>query len=211
MAHASKRSEDVKTPLCTISFAENLFEAREDKWGNKSFQATLHFKKGTDLSALENAALDAATQAWGDKARQWIKEGVIKSPFLDGDGKQGKDKEGNPKVGHAGTIFIRCKSGEKFKPKVFDRKRNPVYEPADCTSGSEGYGVVNCFTWENDEQGKGLTFGISIFQVAKLAKGDEIYGGGGGPDPDKFLEKLDDEGEAPASTKSGAGAGGLFG
>ena len=45
-----------------------------------------------------------------------------------------------------------------------------------------------------------------------VREGDEVLGGGGGgPDPDKFLEKLADEGDAPAETKSGAGAGGLFG
>jgi len=212
---SSSRSDDVKTPLVRTAFAQNLFEAREDKWGNKSYQVTLLIPKTADKSALDNAAFQAAEAQWPGKAAQWIKDGVIKSPFLDGDGKQGKylNEAGDlvPKPGFAGHWFIRCKSGEDYKPKVFDKKRNPVMEKSGCTSGSTGYGVVNAFTWENDEQGKGLTFGISMFQVVSLAEGEDILGGsGGGADPDKFFEKIADEGDAPDATKTGEGAGGLF-
>ncbi|MGF7063600.1 ssDNA-binding protein [Aminobacter sp. BE322] len=111
----------------------------------------------------------------------------------------------------ADHTFIRCTSGEDYKPKVFDRKRNPVLDKADCPSGSRGFAVVNAFTWENEENGKGISFGISMFQVTKKAEGGEILGGTGGPDPDKFFETIDDEGDAPASTKTGNGAASLFG
>lgn len=206
----SSRSEDVKTPLAIASFAQNLFEAREDKWGNKSYQVTLLFPKSADLSALHNAALEAATAQWGEKAKNLIKEGIIKSPFLDGDSKQGKDADGNPKPGFAGHTFIRCKSGADYKPKVFDKKRNPIMDKEDCPSGSQVFAVVNAFTWENEEQGKGMTFGISLVQVVKKAEGDDLLGGGGGPAADKFFETIEDAGDAPETTKTGQGAGGLF-
>lgn len=206
------RSEDVKTPRAIIAFAHNLFEPRERDNGQKSYGCTLLFKKGTDLSALEGLVVDAITQEWGDKAVQMFKDGLIKNPFLDGDGKQGKSKEtGEPHKGFPGTTFIRCTSGADFKPKVFDRRRNPVFEKDDCRSGSEVFAVVNAYTWENRENGKGVSFGVSIVQVIKNAEGDEILGGGGGPDPDKFLEVIEDEGEAPAETGGGKGASGLFG
>ena len=87
-----------------------------------------------------------------------------------------------------------------------------ITDKNDMPSGSEVYAVVNAFTWENKENGKGISFGVSIIQLVKKAEGGEVLGGGGGgPDPDKFLEKLADEGDAPAETKSGAGASGLFG
>jgi hypothetical protein len=70
---------------------------------------------------------------------------------------------------------------------------------------------VNAYTWDTKEQGKGISFGVSIVQVIKNAEGEEILGGGGGPDPDKYLETIDDNGDAPDSTKNGAGAAGLFG
>ncbi len=168
--------------------------------------------KGADKKALEEAVIEAATEEWGDKAIQMIKDGIIKSPFLDGDGKQGKSKKtGEPHKGFPGNWFIRCTSGEDYRPKVVDRNVQPVLSREGCPSGSMGYGMVNAFTWENKENGKGVTFGISAFQVAKVATGDEVLGGGGGVDVESAFEKIADEGAAPDSTKSGAGAGGLFG
>lgn len=199
---------DIKTPECTFAFAHGFFETGE----NGKYTPTLLFDKSTDISALHKAAADEAVAKWGEKAIQWIKDGLIKSPFLDGDGKQAiskKTMERHP--GFAGKTFIRCSSGADYKPKLFDRRRNPIMDKADCPSGSRGFAVINPFTWENDEQGKGISFGISMAQVLHVAQGDEILGGGGGPNPDKFFEALPDDGDAPESTKSGAGAAGLFG
>lgn len=205
------RSEEVKTPLAIVSYANNLFEARENEEnGQKSYGCTLLFKKGSDLSVIQNAAFSAAKEAWGDKAAEWLKNGVVKSPFLDGDGPQAISKKtGERAKGFAGHTFIRCKSGVDYKPKVFDKARNPVFEKAECPSGSHVYAVVNAFTWENAKNGKGITFGISLVQVVKKAEGEEVLGGGGGADPDKFFEKIEDTGDAPATGSAGAAA--LFG
>lgn len=205
------RSEDVKTPLATASFTGDLFKTRERENGSRGYGVTLIFSKDADISVLEKAALDAAVEEWGEKAKQMIKDGVIKSPFLDGDGKQGKTRDGDQKPELANSRFIRCTSGADFKPKVFDGRRNPVMEQDGCPSGSKVYAVVNAYTWENSQNGRGISFGVSLVQVAKKAEGSEVLGGSGGPDPDKFFETLEDAGEAPAETKSGAGAGGLFG
>jgi len=204
------RSEDVKGPLAVASYTADMFKPREQENGSKGFGVTLIYSKSTDISVLEQLAVDAAVEEWGEKAKAWIKDGVIKSPFLDGDGKQGKDKEGNQRPELKNARFIRCKSGVDYKPKVFDKKRNPVVDVDGCPSGSQGYPVVNAYTWEHPSNGKGISFGISMFQVAKVAEGDEVLGGGGGPDPDKFFEKIADEGDAPDAAKGGAGAGGLF-
>lgn len=206
------RSEDIRGKEAVIAFAHTLFEAQERDNGKKQFGCSLLYDKDTDISELEKAAVDAAVAEWGDKAKQMIKDGIIKSPFLDGDGKQGLSKKtGERHAGFAGRKFIRCISGEDYKPKIFDRKRNPVFDKAEVPSGSRGIPVVNAFTWENKENGKGISFGISMIQITKKAEGDEVLGGGGGPDPDKFFEKIEDEGDAPESTKTGAGASGLFG
>lgn len=203
------RSEDIKTPMARVAFAQNLFKPQESDSGAKKFGCSLLFSKDTDLSALHDAAFAAAKEAWGDKAKDMIQNGVIKTPFIDGDGPQGCSKKtGERHAGFAGTTFIRCVSGEDFKPKVFDRNVNPVGDASGCPSGWYGYAVVNAFTWENSQNGKGISFGISLFQVAKEG---EVLGGSGGPDPNKFLEKIADEGEAPSETKSGDGAAGLFG
>lgn len=208
------RSEDVKTPLATIAFTRDLFKTRDRDNGSKGFGCTLLFPKATDLSKLEAIAVEAAVAEWGEKAKQMIKDELIKSPFLDGDGKQGKNKEtGEPHKGYPGHKFIRCTSGADYPPKVFDRNAvSRLTTEIELPSGSKVFAVVNAYTWENKENGKGISFGVSIVQMSKKAEGDEVLGGGGGgPDPEKFLEKLSDEGDAPAETKDGAGAGGLFG
>lgn len=207
------RSEDMKTPLAVIAYAHNLFDVQERDNGKKQYGCTLLFPKSADISALRKLAGDTAVAKWGDKTKQLVEAEILKIPFLDGDGKQGKHKEtGEPHKGFPGHWFIRCVSGQDFKPKVWDRKRNPIFEKSDVPSGSKGYAVVNCFAWENDDGGKGVTFGISHFQLVEKAEGDAVLGGGGGgPDPDKFFEKIEDEGDAPESTKDGKGAEGLFG
>lgn len=209
----TSRSEDLKTPLCRFAYTNDLFKARAQEEGKKpKFGCTLMFPKTTDLSALKKAASEAAFAEWGDKAAQWYKDGLIKDPFLDGDGPQGINKKtGERSLGHAGHIFTRTTSGEGFKPLVVDNLRNPLVSVAGAPSGSWGYAVVHAFTWVNEKGGKGVTFGVSLVQITKVAQGEEKLGGGGGPDPAKFFEKAADEGAAPAAPKTGAGAGGLFG
>lgn len=203
------RSEDVKVPLARLAFTDGLWELQVDDKGSKSWQVTLLWPKSVDLKALHAAALAAAKEEWGDKAEGWIKDGTIKNPFLDGDGKQGKSKKtGEPHEGFPGNTFVRCKSGEKYRPKLVDKNVLPITEHDGCYSGCYGYAVVNAYTWDNKEQGKGISFGISMVQVAKDG---ERLGGGAPGNPDEHFEKIDDEGDAPASTKAGAGAGGLFG
>ncbi|MFY7925547.1 MAG: ssDNA-binding protein [Aquidulcibacter sp.] len=206
---ANSRSEDAKTPLAIVAFAHNMFEVNN----RNKFGCSLLFPKGTDISVLQKLANDAAVAEWGDKVKAMVENGMLKSPFLDGDGPQAVNKETLARhPGFAGHTFIRCVSGVDYKPKVWDRKRNPIFEKSECPSGSKGYAVVNAFAWTNDEGGKGISFGISHFQVVEKAEGDAVLGGGGGgPAADKFLEVLDDAGDAPAETKGGAGAAGLFG
>lgn len=206
------RSEDTRAPEAIFAFAHNLFEPQERDNGKKQYGCSLLWPKNVSLADLEKAALDAAVAEWGDKAKTMIANGAIKSPFLDGDGPNAVSKKtGERHAGFAGHRFIRVISSEDFKPKLFDRKRNPIFEKAEVPSGSRGIPVVNAFTWENKENGKGISFGISMAQITHKAAGEEVLGGGGGPDPDKFFEKIEDEGDAPAETKGGAGAAGLFG
>lgn len=203
------RSEDAKTGKVRAAFTDGLFEVQEDEWGGKNWTATLLTPKSDGLALYEKLALEAATAEWGDKALQMIKDKLIHSPFLDGDGPQGKSKKtGDPHAGFPGNWFLRVKSGEQYRPTLIDRQKLPIVDRAKLYSGCFGYAVVHCFTWDNKQKGKGLTFGISMFQ--SLETGERL-GGGGGVDVDKWAEVIPDEGAAPASTKGGAGAGGLFG
>lgn len=204
------RSADIKTPLAIFSFTADLFKARENDSGKSKYGCTVLFDKTADISALQQAAAGAAIEAWGDKAVQWIKDGIIKSPFLDGDGPQGMNKKrGERNPGFSGRTFLRCSSGTDYKPKVYDRNMNPVGEASEFPSGSQGYGVINFWTWEHPTNGKGISVSINLVQVVKKATGEEVLGGSGGPDEKQFFEKLGDE-AIPDEAKSG-GAGNLFG
>lgn len=201
------RSSDLKTPLARLAFSQGLWELQTTQSGKKQWNCSLLFPKTVDLAPLHNLALEAAKEEWGDKAVQMIKDGIIKSPFLDGDGKQGKSKKtGEPHNGFPGHTFIRCTSGEDYRPKLVNQKVLPITSKEELYSGCFVFAVVNAFTWENKENGKGITFGVSMLQKAK--DGESL--GGGGADPSEHFESIADEGDAPAETKAGAGAGGLF-
>lgn len=211
------RSIDVKTPIGRFAFTDSLFKPQERDNGKKQYGCSILFPKGQPLIGkdengndvdLRKLAVETAVEAWGDKAVKMIEDGMIKNPFLDGDSKQGKNKStGEPHAGFPGTTFIRCISGEEYAPRLFNKRRQPGATKDEFYSGCYGFAVINAFTWENDQNGKGISFGISMAQVTQDG---ERLGGGGGPNADKFLEKVADEGEAPAETKTGAGAAGLF-
>ena len=207
---AQERSEDFKTPLARLSFAKGLFQTRagEDD-GKEKFGATLIFPL-SDRPALEKIVGDLIIKAWGPEGIQQAKAGLIKSPFLKGDGKEARSK----KTGelHAGmgpdVFFIRPSANADHAPVVIWKDRNKQETEATVYSGCYGKAVLNAFCWNNPKNGRGVSFGISMFQ--KLQEGERL-GGSGGPDVDKWAEAVEDSGPAPESTQSGAGAGGLFG
>ena len=211
------RGADISTQKlkleCRFSYVQYSFEPNINEKGVKQYQLTAIFDKSQDLAPLKNAAFAVAEEAWPGKAKQKIEAGVVKTPFLDGDGPQGKfkkgDKAGQQKPELVGKVFIRLISGEEFPPKMFISKGGVIL-PAmktDIQSGDYGYVVINPLAWNSSQQGDGLSFGYSM--VLK-SRGGESLGGGGPSSPDGYFAPIEDEGEAPAETK-GAGAGGLSG
>ena len=205
---AKARSPDFKTELCRVSFAQSLFKARSqnDDGSKPKFGCTLIFPKTCNRASLEGALKQVIIDEWGEKGLERAKAGLIKSPFLDGAGKEARNKktgELHPGFG-LDVFFIRVQSLNQ--PAVFD-KMTPGTE-ATVYSGCYGKAVINAFSWHDDRNGDGVSFGIQMFQ--KLQDGERI-GGSGGVDPEKWLEAVADEGPAPESTKTGTGAGGLFG
>ena len=68
----------------------------------------------------------------------------------------------------------------------------------------------SAYCWNNSKNGDGVSFGIDYLQKTKA--GDPLGGtGSGGVDVGSVFEAIPDEGYAPASTKDGKGAEGLFG
>lgn len=204
------RSADVTTPLARLAFTNSLFEPQTRQDGKKRWSCTLLFPKGADLSILQNAALDACVAEWGDKARDMVANKLIHSPFLDGDGSQGRSKKtGEVHAGFAGTTFVRVISGEDYRPKLVDKNVLPITgKDGPLYSGAYGVALVNAFTWENKDKGKGVSFSVQAIQVQKDG---ERLGGSGGIDPEKIFDKVEDAGPTPAAAKTGDGAGALFG
>lgn len=213
------RSKDISTQKIGLegrfAFAQNLFEPQKDRKTQqpKNYGCTVLFPKSADLTALKEIAFEAAKEEWGGKmdVAEALKSGLIKSPFLDGDGKQGKSKEtGEPHEGFPGHTFIRVTSGLDYPPKVFI-SANGAIRPAtkaDVGSGDYGYIVINAYTWENQENGKGITFGLSM--LMKSRTGESLGGAGGPSNPNEYFNAVPDEGSAPEETKGGDGAAALF-
>lgn len=215
------RSQDIslqKLKIETrISYAQYCFEPNTNMSGKKQYQATFLIPKTADKSALDTLVLATLVEEFGGRMGgqagiiDAIKNGVIKSPFLDGDGKQGRDKDGKPKPGYAGHWFIRATSGEDYPPKMMRSERGAIVpaSKAEIKSGDYGFPVVGVYTWDDQRNGKGASFGFSMF--LKSRSGESLGQAGGSGSPDDYFEPIPDEGAAPAETKTGQGAAGLFG
>ena len=204
-----ERSTDFKTPLARVSFAGSLFTARAQQEGaTPKYGCTLIFDKSIDRTALDAAVKQVIVSQWGDKGLERAKAGLIKSPFLDGNGKEARNKktgELHPGFG-PDVFFLRVQSVRaptlRYKSEHLPATEDEIY------SGCYGKAVLNAFAWTNPQNGDGISFGIQFFQ--KIKDGDRL-GGGGGVNASSWMETVPDEGDAPEATRTGAGAGGLFG
>lgn len=222
---ANARSDDFKTPVARLSFADSLFKARRQEGADASskakFGCTLIFPKAMltekmiryrgEMVSLQDIVAGVITEQWGEKGLEKAKAGLIKSPFLAGDGKEARSKKTGDLHGGMGedVFFIRCSANEDRPPVVSESATNLILGTVQTVySGCYGFGVLNAFAWTHTQNGDGVSFGISNFY--KKADGDRL--GSGAADPESWLdEKVEDTGAAPAATKTGAGAAGLFG
>ena len=193
-----------------VAFAQGLWKLLDGSNGRKYWGCSLLIPKTVDIGALKELALEAAIEEHGEKAKQMLTDGIIKSPFLDGDGKQGKSTQtGEPHEGFPGHVFLRVTSGEDYRPKLLGPDLLPLTEQSQLKSGDYGFPVLNAFTWFNKENGHGITFGMSMFMKSRSG---ESLGGSGGPGPaEDYFTPIKDEGAAPDETKGGDGAAGFFG
>lgn len=205
------RGEDFRSPDCRPSYAFGLFKSRtkesDDGTKRESWDVTLIFAK-EHKAKLEAEVAKVILAEWGEKGIERAKQGLIKSPFLAGDGKEARNKEtGELHPGMGPDVFFIRPTANK-PPVVRFRDPNIPATEEEVYSGCRGFAVLNTFAWHNQKNGDGVSFGIQYFQ--KTGEGDRI--GGAGPiDATKWHEKIADEGDAPAETRTGGGAGSLFG
>lgn len=205
----TSRTEDFRSPLARLSRV-NLYKPRANKKNpdKLKYEVNLLYPKSADLSAIKAAVIQAAKAEWGEKAVDLLKNGVIKQPILDGDGPQGVNKQTGERYKELeGMYFIRCASN--LKPALLSPKVTAAVEGEHLYSGCYGYAAIHAYTWESDEQGRGVSIGISMVQHAK--NGERL--GGGQADPSKFFETIpdDDSGsDGAGAVPEGDGAGALF-
>ena len=204
-----ERSTDFKTPLARVSFAGSLFTPRAQQEGaTAKYGCTLIFDKTCDRAVMDAAVKQVLIAQWGDKGLERAKAGLIKSPFLDGNGKEARNKktgELHPGFG-PDVFFLRVQSVRA--PTLRYRSEHVPATEDEIYSGCYGKAVLNAFAWTNPQNGDGISFGIQFFQ--KIKDGDRL-GGGGGVNAASWMETVPDEGDAPEATRTGAGASGLFG
>lgn len=206
MASNYARSPDFRSPDCRLSFAHTLYKPQKNESGTDKWGCTLIFPK-TARAALETHVAQVLKDTWGEAGIQRAKNGLIKSPFLAGDGKEARSKktgELHPGM-NADVFFIRPSSNRPPLVRYTD-PNTPVDETV-VYSGCYGFAVLNAFAWHNEKNGDGVSFGIQYFQ--KLRDGERL-GGSGGVDPEAWYEKVE-HGDAPAETRNGDGAASLFG
>lgn len=219
---AFARSDDFKSPISRLSYAFALFKAKANSQGQLKFNPTLIFPK-TDrqakiimyrgaLASLEDIVGTVILEQWGEAGLAKAKAGLIKSPFLAGDGKEARSKKtGDLHPGMGPEVMMIRPTANGDRPPVVSASATAIIPATEkeVYSGCYGFAALNAFAWHNDQNGDGISFGISAFY--KKADGDKLGGEGGGGDPEKWLETVEDAGSAPKETQNGAGAGGLFG
>jgi len=206
------RSAEFKTPLARFSFVQNMFTPQKrpdrktgvevDEW-----QCTLIFPKSTDRTPFDAALKAAITEEWGEGGMARAKSGLIKLPYLAGDGPEAHNKKSGALHGGLGPDVWFIRVSTRREPIVRYRSATIPATASEIKSGDYGFAVLQAFTWPGAASTAGVSFGINYLQ--KTRDGEPL--GGGVVNVDDYFETVADAGEAPASTKNGSGAGGLFG
>lgn len=215
-------SADFKTPTARFSYVHNMFTrvAKKNDKGQPVLddngqpvteqQVTLIFDKSTDRTPFDNACAEAIREKWGEAGIERAKKGLVRLPYLAGDGKEARNKK-------TGDIHPGL-GPDKWFLRVATRREAPVRFrsaniPASFGSGEDqiksgdyGFAVLHAYAWTHPQNGDGVSFGIKYLQKTKAG---EALGGSYEVDPEKYHEKIEDTGDAPATGSAGAAA--LFG
>lgn len=175
------------TPIAILSYPW-IFKPQPPLPGSPAgtepkYGATFVFPKGTDLTALNNAAKEAAREKWGDKGEEIFRK--QRHPLF----KTDEDK-GYPE----GSIFLRASA--KTAPGVVGRYKDPatgkpipITDPAELYAGCMVRASLRAFAYDAAGN-KGVSFGLSNIQ--KVGEGQRLDG------RKKAEDEFDGE-EAPAA------------
>jgi len=177
----------IKTPTARSSYAK-LHKPEITKDGKKKYSCMLIFEPGTDLSALEDAAWEAALDFYGSKEKMPV--GVRNKKLAKGSGwpfRDGEDQDG--KDGHAeGGLYINV-STYGTAPKVVRKEKGVLHavEEDEIKSGDYVKVMVTPKGFKVDGN-SGITFYMG--NVLFVKAGEAL--GGGSTDPSSDFDDDDD-------------------
>lgn len=206
---ANARLEEFRTMECRLSYAPSLFKARVvNNQGNPKYGCTLIYSK-EHMPFFVDKVKQVAKLAWPSNGLERLKQGLIKSPLLMGDGKEARNKEtGEMHKGMGPDVFfIRPIANEDRPPRIHTTQLGPHVQATqmDVYSGCYGFAVLNIFPWNHPQSGDGISFGISMFQ--KLRDGESL-GGAGPVDSEKWFVPDDDTDFSGGDKTDNGGASG---
>ena len=169
-----KEGLKVITPKFRAAFVRVFEPEAFDASQEPKYSLTMLFPKDTDLSALKNAAREAAKRKWGDKPPK-----NLKSPFRDGDEM--------PYDGYEGCIAVSATS--KWKPNVVDINIHQITDPEKFYSGCYARASVQAYAY--DRIAKGVAF--ALINTQKLEEG-EPFASRSRPEDD-FDDEMSQRGE----------------
>jgi hypothetical protein len=169
----------VMTPEFILSFP-NLFEMREYQ-GKKSYQITMVFPEGTDLTALKAAAKECLDAKFPNGCKNPT------NPFGKGD----------DKVDEWGSIFkgaIYVRASTQFAPKVVDQNRVEILDADKVYAGCYCRALVAPYAYDKAGN-RGVSFSLEAVQF--LRDGKRIGGG-------VSIDMFDDGKVAPTKSTGGS-------
>lgn len=170
---ATIASENFTTPVATLQYP-TLASAKPDETGKLKYSCCLIFdadpttpELSSSLEDMKKAILDVAVKAFGDKAVNMLKTGVLRHPFRDG-----LQKEGKPGFGE-GKLFFNATT--QYKPACIDQNVNEILDVTDqLYPGCQVRASINFYSYDS-KGNKGIAVGLSAIQ--KWGDADRLSGG----------------------------------
>lgn len=173
MSDTSKAATKVVTPVGTLSYPHlHAPQLPRDGKGKAKYSATIVFAPGTDLSALEKAAIAAAEAKWPGKSAEMLRIGSLRSPFR---------KDALAKGYPDGSVFINIRT-EQAPGIVYSYKATGSDKPAvmpqekireEMYPGAQVRASIAAFAYDSNGN-KGISFALNNMQ--KVADGERLDG-----------------------------------
>lgn len=152
----------VMTPEFILSFP-NLFEMREYQ-GKSSYQITMVFPQGSDLSALKSAAKECLDAKFPNGCKN------PNNPFGKGDDKV--DEWGEI---FRGAVYVRAST--QFAPKVVDQNRVEILDADKVYAGCYCRALVAPYAYDKAGN-RGVSFSLEAVQFLRdgkrIGRGDNL-------------------------------------